>query len=76
VPVTTNVPPAPSYLEPVTVAPPRQGESVLSLTKREQDAREKQNIIICAARRDWERVRQGLAGDKIEDGAVCEQESE
>lgn len=75
-PVASHVPPAPAYLEPVTVAPPRQGESILALAKREQDAREKQNVIICAARRDWQRLQAGLAGDKIEDGPVCEQEVE
>jgi hypothetical protein len=70
------VPPPPAYLQPVAPVPPREGESVLSLTAREQNARKSQNTIICAARRDWERMRQGLAGDKIEDGPVCEQEVE
>lgn len=74
--MASNVPPEPAYLQPVEVAPPRQGESILALAKREQDARERQNVIICAARRDWQRVRQGLAGAKIEDGPVCEQEVE
>ncbi|MDQ2084691.1 hypothetical protein RA307_31305 [Xanthobacteraceae bacterium Astr-EGSB] len=48
----------------------------MSLAEREQNGRIERDVIICAARRDWERVRQGLAGDKIEDGPVCEQEVE
>jgi hypothetical protein len=66
------VPPTPAYLNEVAVAPPREGESVLELTAREQDARVKQNVIICAARHDWERMRSGLAGGEIGDGPRCE----
>jgi len=73
-PINSHVPPAPAYLQEVTPAEPREGESVLSLTAREQNARKAQNTIICAARRDWERVRNGLAGAPIDDAPVCEQE--
>lgn len=57
-------------------AKPKKGESLLQLAAREQDARVKQNIIICAADRDWKRMSAGLAGLPPPDGPRCGDEEE
>jgi hypothetical protein len=53
------------------VAPPRKGESALEQLRREQDAVDEANIIICAARQDWERMRAGLAKQEMPEQPAC-----
>ncbi|WP_207199541.1 hypothetical protein [Rhodoplanes elegans] len=69
-PPAVSIPPAPAYLQPVPVLPPRKGESVLAVAEREQTARKRANTIIGAARRDWECLRAGFAG--ADTGDACE----
>ena len=72
-PATTEVPPSPAYLQEVKVLPPKAGENVLQVAAREQDARLRANVIIGAARRDWECMRSRLAG---RDDCTTETEAE
>ncbi|MTW19108.1 hypothetical protein GJ689_23190 [Rhodoplanes serenus] len=48
----------------------KRGEHALVVAKRERFGRERANAIIGAARRDWECLRAGLAGEPA--GERCE----
>lgn len=67
---TAAIPPPPTYLHPVEVARPKAGENALLIAKRERLGRERANAVIGAARRDWECLRAGLAGEPA--GERCE----
>ena len=55
--ISRELPPAPAYLQPVTVPEPRKGENAIGVAARERAGRLKANSIITSARAQWERLR-------------------
>lgn len=60
---STNIPPAPAYLTPVTVSAPKKGEFAETVINRERAGRNLANSKIIRARGDWDAMRKTFAGD-------------
>lgn len=55
--VSRDLPPAPAYLQPVTVPDPKAGEDLVLIAGRERAGRLKANRIIVNTKTQWEKLR-------------------
>lgn len=57
-PISRDIPGPPDYLQPVGVREPAAGEFCEVVATRERRGRQRANVIIGKARRDWTAVRE------------------